>query len=796
MKTTTRSQNEEITNCTSFLISNDVQYPSDKDNGHFYGNATRTCCITSVDNEATPMLISDVHCSWKHGRRVPRDRLVCIEIDDDSLRGAAKSLKLTPFAAIRYMDPSGKQSQQETSNLAKRLETEYVECILNPAVFRKLLERDDHIVSCNLNRRYHRRQLSWKLQNPFYVEEPNWVEINNDDRENHSRHNLETVDPYIISRGKKFHERLSNIVNDTRSGESSIEYEDLRVILADNLKMMRDKRSTNSNSRHDHDEGDNGNRRDENLKKTEKEDERKHLNDVVAGDSKMNSNTRLEENENKEDEHLKNTKSRSVNDLKLINSENPLFAGVYNEQKEYLKNGEFESGESTFNKQKDKRGLIFKKTPYSSGNEIVSRAIHTPKKTSRMPVELATASRNAIGEKGNSLLFYVRMKRDSKPANSAVVKNIAVESAYRPNRVRETTNYSEREQRNGVGGLDVLNDILEQPYFISRGKKINNKEEKKISFERLESEEPTSTMDSIISGERLREDLTKCRNRMNEKEKRIEGLEDHFGIDMKGLVNLEQPYFISRGKKVNNIEEKKISFEQLESEESKSTMDSITDGKRLREDLNKCRDRMNEKEKRIEGLEDHFGIDMKGLVNLEQPYFFSRGKKVNNKEEKKISFERLESEEPKSTMDSIIDEERLRKDLNKCRDRMNEKEKRIKKLEDYFGIDMKGLVNLEQPYFISRGKKNNYEDDGRILFEQLKSEMDDIIGSEKLSEDLKCDWSECEDPTNEREKRIKELEHHLGIEMKGIVKELLTNFDPYYVARGKRVLLPSLSESF
>ncbi|CAD1480198.1 unnamed protein product, partial [Heterotrigona itama] len=584
---------------------------------------------TSVDSEATPMLISDVHCLWKHGGRVSHDRPVYIEIDDDSLRGPAiKSLKLTPFVVTRYMDPSGKQSQHDTSTLGKRLETEHVECILNPAVYRKLLERDGHIVSRNSKRRYHRRQLSWKLQNPFYVEEPNWVEINNDGRENHSRHNLETVDPYIISRGKKFHERLTNIVNDTRSEESSIEYEDLRVILADDLKTMRDRRSTNLNSRlgtlnrnsDDHDEDDNGDRREENLKKAENEEK---LDDIVAG----YSNTRLEENRNEEDEeHLTNTKKRSADDLKLINNEKPLFAG--RDRNEF---GEFESGESTFNKQGDKRGLIFKKTPYRSGEEIVSRAIYTPEKTSRMPVELATASGNAIGEKSNSLLFRVRMKRDSKPANSAVVKSIAVESAYRPNRVRKMANYFERERRNGVGGLDVLNDILEQPYFISRGKKINDKEVKKISFE---SEGPKSTMDSIIGGEKLRQD------------------------------------------------------------------------------------RMSEREKRIKGLEDHFGIDMKGLVKL------------------------------------------------------------------------------EQPYFISRGKKNNYADDGRIFFEQLKSEMDDIVSREKLREDLKCDSSNYEDRTNEREKRIKELEHHLGVEMKGIVKDLLTNFDPYYVARGKRVLLPSLNESF
>ncbi|KAK9299398.1 hypothetical protein QLX08_007567 [Tetragonisca angustula] len=673
---------------------------------------TKDTFTTSVDSEAMPVLISDVHCLWKHGGPVSHDRSICIEIDDDSLRAAAKSSKLAPFAVIRYMDPSGKRSRQGASNLAKRLEIEYVECILNSAVFRKLLERD--IVSCNSNRRYHRRQLGWKLQSPFYVEEPNWVEINNDGSENHSRHNLETIDPYIISRGKKFHERLTNIRNDTRSGESSIEYEDLRVILADNLKMTRNKRSANSNSwlealNENIDDHVNGDRRDENLKKTEKEEQRENLNDDVAGDSKINSNTRLGGNENKGDEHLKDTERRSANDLKLTNNERPLSAGrdgkVYDEQKEHLKSEELESDESPFNRQKDKRGLIWKKTPYNSGNEIVSRVIYTPKKTSRMPVELATASGNAIGEKGDSLLF--RAKRDS---NSVVVKNIAVESAYRPNRIRETTNYSERERRNGVRGLDVLNDILEQPYFISRGKKINNKEERKLSFERLESEEPKSTMDSVIGGERLREDLNKCRGRTNEREKRIKGLEDDFGIGMKGLVQLEQPYFISRGKK------------------------------------------------------------------------------INNKEERKLSFERLESEEPKSTMDSVISGERLREDLNKCRGRTNKREKRIKGLEDDFGIGMKGLVQLEQPYFVSRGKKSNYEDDGRIFLEQLKSEMDDIIGGERLSEDLKCDLSKCEDRTNEREKRIKELEHHLGIEMKGIVKELLTNFDPYYVARGKRVL--------
>lgn len=466
---------------------------------------------------------------------------------------------ITKFIVLqRYVDPSGKQSQYDTWNLARRIGTEHVGCrILNPTIprsveFRKLLERDDRFASFNSKECCYRRQLGWEKQNPFYVEEPRWIEIDNDHKESHSRHSrLETIDPFIISRGKKFHEKLTNLVNDSKRGESPIEYEDPNVILADDPETieptMEDRRSTYPNSR--------------------------------LGRNENNDNYDDSGDNNEEEKNLKRTNEKCIDYLPSTNYENSLFATrrkrAYDERKRHSKNkeksGRFEKVEPTFSKQKDKRGADSRETPatYRSKDEIVSRPIYTPRLTTfHMPIELARISRNAIGEKGNSVLFHVRMKRDSNTANSAsaVVKNIVVESTYRPNwrykHVRKTTPtilaYLERERRGSVG-YDMLDSILRQPYFISKGKRTNNRHDEKILSERLESKEFESMIDSFMDKGKLREhlkcDSNKCKDRFGERERRTKKLQDHFqGVEtkeiVKDLLSKFDPFYASRGKRV------------------------------------------------------------------------------------------------------------------------------------------------------------------------------------------------------------------------------------------------------
>lgn len=459
----------------------------------------------------------------------------------------------------RYVDPSGKQSQYDTWNVAKRTGTEHVGCrILNPTVprsveFRKLLERDDRFASFNSKECCYGRQLSWQKQNPLYVEEPRWIKIDNDRKESHLRHSrLGMIDPFVISRGQKFHEKLRNIASDSKRGESPIEYEDPNVILADDPETIesttQDRRSTYANSR--------------------------------LGRNKNNDNCDDSDDNNEEEKNLKRTDEKRNDHLRSTNYENSLFATrrkrVYDERKRYSKNeeesGRFEEVSSTFNKQKDKRGADFRKIPatYRSKDEIISRPIYTPRLTTfHMPIELARISRNAIGEKGNSVLFHVRMKRDSNTANSAsaVVKNIVVESTYRPNwryrHVRKRTPtilaYLERERRGSVG-YDTLDSILGQPYFISEGKRTNNRYDEKILSERLESKEFESMIDSFVDKEMLREDLkcdsNKCKDRFSERERRTKKRQNHLqGNEMKEIVkdllSKFDPFYASRGKRVS-----------------------------------------------------------------------------------------------------------------------------------------------------------------------------------------------------------------------------------------------------
>ncbi|XP_071871482.1 uncharacterized protein [Bombus fervidus] len=300
-------------------------------------------------------------------------------------------------------------------------------------------------------------------------------------------------------------------------------------------------------------------------------------------------NSRLERNKNndnyddsgdnnEEEKNLKRTDEKCIDYLRSTDYENSLFATrrkrAYEERKRHSKNkkksGRFERAESTFNKRKDKRGADFRKTPvtYRSKDEIVSRPIYTPRLTTfHMPIELARISRNAIDEKGNSLLFQVRMKRDSNTANSAsaVVKNIVVESTYRPNwryrHVRKATPtilaYLERERKGSVG-RDMLDNILRQPYFISKGKRTDNRHDENILSEPLESKEFESMIDSFMDKGKSREDLkcdsNKCEDRFSERKRRTKKLQDHLqGVETKGIVkdllSKFDPFYASRGKR-------------------------------------------------------------------------------------------------------------------------------------------------------------------------------------------------------------------------------------------------------
>lgn len=71
---------------------------------------------------------------------------------------------------------------------------------------------------CSRTRKtYCKHSQDWQMQQPLYVEEPQWIEVDIDHRDSLTRH-PKNVDPYIMSRGKKFRiknpEKLEKTVED------------------------------------------------------------------------------------------------------------------------------------------------------------------------------------------------------------------------------------------------------------------------------------------------------------------------------------------------------------------------------------------------------------------------------------------------------------------------------------------------------------------------------------------------------------------------------------------------------
>lgn len=70
---------------------------------------------------------------------------------------------------------------------------------------------------CSAKKKNRKHNQGWQFQKPFYVEEPQWIEIDTDYMDSVSR-NSESADPYILSRGKKIFvkdpSRLNKMIED------------------------------------------------------------------------------------------------------------------------------------------------------------------------------------------------------------------------------------------------------------------------------------------------------------------------------------------------------------------------------------------------------------------------------------------------------------------------------------------------------------------------------------------------------------------------------------------------------
>ncbi|XP_014480407.1 PREDICTED: uncharacterized protein LOC106747424 [Dinoponera quadriceps] len=135
----------------------------------------------------------------------PPELLDVLNYDDDrkfprisDTRFVNEPVQLSPVAMIRRPDLA-RFSQVDLPSDKSKLDN------VKPTVLISIGIQDKNGGSqeCSSRKNYRKHNQGWQVQKPFYVDEPQWVEIDADYTDRSVRH-PESGDPYIMSRGKKF----------------------------------------------------------------------------------------------------------------------------------------------------------------------------------------------------------------------------------------------------------------------------------------------------------------------------------------------------------------------------------------------------------------------------------------------------------------------------------------------------------------------------------------------------------------------------------------------------------------
>ncbi|XP_071653955.1 uncharacterized protein [Temnothorax longispinosus] len=598
-------------------------------------------------------------------------------------------------------------------------------------------------------------QDNWQIQQPFYVEEPTWVDIDIDYIDSSQRDNS---DPYILTRGKKIYR-----IKDTEQAIQDKTIEDYEAALgypSRNKKFLIKNRvrrfaKTNRGAK-DKTTDVKNNQIKERYHYDSLQDIIRDVNNTIiemenSGEKSFKIDKILEEAEKPKDtsyvfikkyekNDLKNLAKRSLRGFKFT-KQNQIFANgiitdlVQKKQKIQRKDipNDIETGSNKtakidqigrFNNSKshlaininkrNKRSMLLKnqELPDTRKKHDIYEIDANPKKNieqngiyKQMKLK---AYVNKLNDPGTPNNFFI-LSRNKDPYHNGI-ENLnekdtdrkSIEKAWKLYYAHRKKLESEREVKNEGGEINKDNIGITDSQLINESnlKNSDNSEIKISNYREKRNACKTCKIKPKIKPQFQQDKWLMDIERKIQQSLSLERRDKHSDI----LERLTEPYFISRGKKVPQDFEKDVLSSMLNSRN----------------------------------------------LNDVEPYFISRGKKVPQDFEKDV-------------LSSMLNSRNL---------------------------------NDEEPYFISRGKKVPQDFEKDVLSSMLNSRNINDEDRAKimslsvvegllrilLMETSRCNGDNCDINAN----RLSDVRLPPR-DRRGTLDEIFAAYDPYYVARGKRV---------
>ncbi|KYM98393.1 hypothetical protein ALC62_10917 [Cyphomyrmex costatus] len=150
---------------------------------------------------------------------IPSEREESLNYNDDrqfprisDTRFISESRNLPPMAMIRQHD----LAQFNLPSDKLKLDTK-PRILISIGIQKEKNVDYDLQENCSTRKNYCKQ--NWQVQQPFYVEEPRWIDIDVDYMDS----NIENSDPYILTRGKKIY-RISNPEETRKTIEATLDY--------------------------------------------------------------------------------------------------------------------------------------------------------------------------------------------------------------------------------------------------------------------------------------------------------------------------------------------------------------------------------------------------------------------------------------------------------------------------------------------------------------------------------------------------------------------------------------------
>ncbi|EGI65608.1 hypothetical protein G5I_05871 [Acromyrmex echinatior] len=129
-------------------------------------------------------------------------------------RFISESRKLPPMAIIRRHD----LARFDLSSDKSKLDSAKPRVLISIGIQEEKNAGYDLQENCSTRKNYCKQ--NWQVQQPFYVEEPRWVDIDVDYIDSSS---IDNSDPYVLTRGKKIY-RINNLEQARKTIEATLDY--------------------------------------------------------------------------------------------------------------------------------------------------------------------------------------------------------------------------------------------------------------------------------------------------------------------------------------------------------------------------------------------------------------------------------------------------------------------------------------------------------------------------------------------------------------------------------------------